>query len=514
MRAAWCLLGERPDLRLVLSAGLVSMSGDWILLVGLLYRVYAMTGSTVASALTVLSAAAPPVLLGSVAGMFADRWDRKRTMIVADLLMAAGLLPLLAVHDSRQAWIVFAVLFWEGAVEQFFNPAQQAMVPRLVPDDQLMAANALNGQVRDVSRLAGSALGGVTAALGGIVAVTMADAASFVVSAALLALVRTGGRVTSTGGPAAGTRREPLRARLAAMGHELRDGVALTVRHRFLRALMMFVLVTSVGQGIFSTLLTPFLAHVLHASSQEFGLVTAAQAVGGIAGGLLAVSLSQRAPATRLFCRGAVAFGVVDLAIALYPLGYASIWPAFALMIIVGFPAALMLAGLMTLFQRHTRDAYRGRVFGALGAAEGIAMMAGTLAGGYLSRPLGVIGVFAVQGGGYVLAGLGVMIWLSDRDGEDTGPPAELDHDQETGRQRAWCDQGSPDRAADHRVVLDRGVERGQPLDEAGIDKAEQSLGGVGADRQQAGVIDDQVGMEDPGDRPGDGRTEPDRNRT
>jgi MFS family permease len=168
----------------VLSAGLVSISGDWILLVGLLYRVYAMTGSTVASALTVLSASAPPVLLGSVAGMFADRWDRKRTMIVADLLMAAGLLPLLAVHGSRQAWIVFAVLFWEGAVEQFFSPAQQAMVPRLVPDDQLMAANVLNGQVRDVSRLAGSALGGVIAALGGLVAVTMADAASFVVSAA------------------------------------------------------------------------------------------------------------------------------------------------------------------------------------------------------------------------------------------------------------------------------------------------------------------------------------------
>jgi predicted MFS family arabinose efflux permease len=440
VRAARALLGERPDLRLVLSAGLVSISGDWILLVGLLYRVYAMTGSTVASALTLLSASAPPVLLGSVAGMFADRWDRKRTMIVADLLMAAGLLPLLAVHDSRQAWIVFAVLFWKGAVEQFFSPAQQAMVPRLVPDDQLLAANALNGQVRDVSRLAGSALGGVIAALGGLVAVTMADAASFVVSAALLALVRADGCVIRPGGRAAGTLREPLRERLAAMGQELRVGVALTARHRLLRALMMFVLVTSVGEGIFSTLLTPFLSHVLHASSQEFGLVTAAQAVGGIAGGLLAVSLGQRVPATRLFCRGAVAFGVVDLAIALYPLGYDSIWPTFALMIIVGFPAALMLAGLMTLFQRHTQDAYRGRVFGALGAAEGIAMMAGTLAGGYLSQSLGIIGVFAVQGGGYVLAGLGVTIWLNDRGREYTGPPPEqsLDHDHEVGRQPAW----------------------------------------------------------------------------
>jgi predicted MFS family arabinose efflux permease len=179
---------------------------------------------------------------------------------------------------------------------------------------------------------------------------------------------------------------------------------------------MIFVLVTSVGQGIFSTLFTPFLEHVLHASSRAFGLVSAAQGAGGIIGGLLAVWLSQRVPATQLFCWGAVAFGAVDLAIALYPLGYVAIWPAFALMIVVGFPAALVLAGLMTLLQRHSEDAYRGRVFGTLGAVEGLAMLGGTLAGGYLSQATGIIAMFAVQGAGYVLAGLGMLGWLSRGD--------------------------------------------------------------------------------------------------
>jgi predicted MFS family arabinose efflux permease len=416
--AAWRLLGRQRDLRLVLSAGLVSMSGDWILLIGLLYRVYAMTGSTVASALTVLSASVPPVLLGTVAGMFADRWDRRRTMIIADVLMAAGMLPLLAVHDRGQVWIVFVVVLGVGSVEQFFIPAQQAMVPRLVRDDQLLTANVLNGQVRDISRLAGSALGGIIAAVGGLTAVTLADSASFAVSAAMLALVRTSGRVDRR-------RAGSLRERLAGMGQELGGGVRLTVRHRYLRALMIFVLVTSVGQGIFSTLFTPFLEHVLHASSREFGLVSAAQGAGGIIGGLLAVWLSQRVPATRLFCWGAVAFGAVDLAIALYPLGYATIWPAFILMLVVGLPAALVLAGLMTLFQRHSEDAYRGRVFGALGAVEGLAMLAGTLAGGYLSQATGIIAMFAVQGAGYVLAGLGMLAWLGGT-GPQTSPVRPL----------------------------------------------------------------------------------------
>jgi len=140
MRAIFRVLAGYRDLRLVLSAGLISMTGDWILRVGLVYRVYALTGSTVASALTMASSFVPQMLLGALAGVFADRWDRRRTMIAANLLLAAGLLPLLLVRGAGQVWIVFAVLLFESIVQQFFSPAEQALLPRLVPDDQLISA--------------------------------------------------------------------------------------------------------------------------------------------------------------------------------------------------------------------------------------------------------------------------------------------------------------------------------------------------------------------------------------
>ena len=314
MRATWRILAGRRDLRLVLSAGIISMTGDWILTIGLIYTVYAATGSTVASALAMASAFAPQVLLGAVAGVFADRWDRKRTMIAADLLLTAGLLPLLLVRGAAQVWIVFAVMFWEGAVQQFFSPAQQAMVPRLVPDDELVTANAASGQVANVSRLAGSALGGLLAAFGGLLAVTLADAASFLASAALLAKVRTSGRTASRPGG-------PVRARLGQVGADLRDGLRLATRHRMLRVLMIFALVTSVGEGAMSTLFTPFVEHVLHGTPQDLGLIIAAQAVGGIVGGMVAAASGHRLRAGRMMCYGAVVFGLVDLAIFLYPLG-------------------------------------------------------------------------------------------------------------------------------------------------------------------------------------------------
>jgi Na+/melibiose symporter-like transporter len=407
MKATWRLLTGWRDLRLVLSADLISTSGNWVLTIGLIYRVYVVTGSTVASALTMASSFAPQVLLGAVAGVFADRWDRKRTMIIANLLLAAGLLPLLLVRNAGQVWIVFAVMFAEGSVQQFFSPAEQAMVPRLVPEDELLAANAVNGQVSNVARLAGSAAGGIIAAAGGIMAVTLTDAASFVIAAALLGLVRTSGRPAareSAGGPA--------RARLLQVGQELADGLRLSVRHKILRALMIFALVTSVGEGIMGTLFTPFVRHVLHGSSQEFGLIIAAQAVGGIAGGAAAASASQRVRASRLLSCGAIVFGLVDLAIFLYPLGYVAVWPAVAGMIIVGIPGALCMAGLITLFQQSSEDSYRGRVFGAISTLEGVAILAGTLGAGFLSRYAGIIPVLAIQGAGYVLAGLAMLVRL------------------------------------------------------------------------------------------------------
>lgn len=413
MQASWRVLATNRDLKALLAAGLVSGIGDWILIAGLLYHVYAMTRSTVASALTVFSAFAPQVLLGPVGGALADRWDRKLTMIVTDVLLAIGLLPLLAVHSSAQVWIVFAVLVWEGAVQQFFTPAQQAMVPRVVPDDQLVVANGLNGQVSAISRLAGSGLGGLIAAASGIVGISLADAGSFVVSAAVLGLVRTSGAVE---------RAADQGRRLVALAQDLRSGLRLSTKHPVLRKLLVFAVITSVGEGIVGTLFAPFFRHVLYGSSQSFGLFMAAQAIGSIVGGAVVTSVGPRLPASRLFSYGAIGFGALDLAIFLYPLGYVAVWPATVGIVLVGLPGALCAAGLLTLFQRNTEDSHRGRVFGAIGAVDGAAVLAGSLAAGYLSQPFAIIPVIALQGAGYLIAGLLMSVWLREDRRERPSP--------------------------------------------------------------------------------------------
>ena len=407
MRAIVRLLAGRRDLRLVLSAGLVSMVGDWILRIGLMYHVFVLTNSTIVSAILMLSSFVPQLLLGSVAGVFVDRWDRRRTMVVTNLLLAVGLVPLLVVHDASRVWIVFVVMFFEATVAQFFTPAEQALLPRLVPDDRLITANALNGQTRDLSRLIGSAVGGVVAAAGGLVAVTLVDGASFLICAGLIAALRTSGRVEVAGAPATAAAH-----RVVQLRDEWVDGLRMVVHHRVLRLLAIFLLVTSVGEGIMSTLFAPFVRQILHGSNEAFGMVVAVQAVGGIVGGLFAAAIGHRVSAAHLLGVGAVLFGAIDLAIFLYPLGYVAVWPAAVGMVAVGLPGALTLAGFMTLFQRTTVDSHRGRVFGSLGAAEGVAVMVGTVGAGVLGQVVGIIPVLAIQGAGYVAAGILMLVTL------------------------------------------------------------------------------------------------------
>ena len=119
-----------------------------------------------------------------------------------------------------------------------------------------------------------------------------------------------------------------------------------------------------------------------------------------------------RARASWLFGWGAVAFGAIDLVMFLYPLAGIAIWPAVVCMIVVGPPGALILAGALTLVQREVADSHRGRIFGAFGAVEGVAIVAGTVAAGFGGQAVGIIAVLAAQGAGYLIGGVAVLVAL------------------------------------------------------------------------------------------------------
>jgi predicted MFS family arabinose efflux permease len=426
LRAPFRLLHRQRDLRLLLAAGLVSLSGDWVLGVGLTYSVYALTGSTLASATALLASFVPQVVVGSVAGVFVDRWDRKRTMVAANLLLALGLLPLLLVSGADRIWVVYVVLAFESVVEVFFAPAEQAFLPRLVPDEDLVPANALNGQVRNLARLVGSGLGGLAAAVGGISTVAVADGVTFLVAALLVTHIRQSGRAVAATEGGAAAAPAVVRGRWGALTDEWRAGLGAVWHAPVVRALFAFTLVTSAGEGIMGTLFAPYVRHVLHGGAQVYGVITGVQAIGGILGGVVVAGLGERWSPVSMLGVGAVLFGLVDLAIFLYPVLWVSPWPAVAGMVLVGLPGAVAMVGFQTLLQRHTRDAERGRVMSLQMLVMSVSVVVGSLTAGVLGERIGIMPVLAVQGLGYVAAGL-LMLALLDRSAGRVPAAATLD---------------------------------------------------------------------------------------
>lgn len=398
----WGVLVRQRDYRLLLSAGLISLVGDWLLRTGLAFQVYVLTGSTLASGGLLLASFLPAVLLGSLAGVFVDRWNQRTTMIVTNLLHAVVLLPLIAVHDASTIWIVYGVVLAQSSLQQFFTPAEQSLVPLLVNADQLVTANALNSQIRDLARLIGAALGGVLAAAGGLTLLAIGDAMTFLVAVALIAAMRH-------------RRERPRRTKESAgcairrLKEEWTEGLRLCVAGPAMRLFFVFCLVTGVGEGIMSTLFAPFVSAELGGDGKVYGLIVSSQAVGGIVGGLVAAAIGSRWPAATLWGLGALAFGLIDIALFGYPLASDSVIPAFVCMIVVGLPGALCLAGMMTVFQTLTADGTRGRIYGAVGAAESVAVLIGITSAGFLGDAVGIIPILVIQGLGYVVGGLVVL---------------------------------------------------------------------------------------------------------
>jgi MFS family permease len=398
------------DFVLAWTGGLVSMLGGWALWIALPLHVYETTGSALMTSAVVATVLVPGVLLGSIAGVYVDRWNRKTTLVVANLLLTVATLPLLLATDESLLWVVFPLVFFSEVLEQFTGPAENAFLPRLVAEEDLVAANSLNSLNNNLARLGGPAIGGALYAVGGLSGVVIADAISFLVAAGLLASVRTSGAIEAVGDATDAAVR-----RWRRVWQEWRDGLAVVRSSRAVSVVFSVRAITSLGEGVFAVMFAVWVREVLEAGVPQLGVLQTSQAVGGLIGGLLVAFAGRRLVPERLYGVGLLLFGVFDLLLFNYPLLLDGVWIGSALMILVGIPGASVGTAQTTILQTHVADAYRGRVFGSLATSSALLMLAGTLLAGAVGDRLGAIALLNVQGSVYVVAGLLVLAALAPR---------------------------------------------------------------------------------------------------
>lgn len=401
------LLRQR-NFALLWFGGLISMIGDWMLFVALPIYVYQLTGSTLATSATFVAGLLPRLLLGSIAGVFVDRWDRKRTMIVSNLLFALGLLPLLLVQSAEWLWIVYVVSFFQSGIAQFFGPAENALLPRVVSEENLIAANSLNSLNNNLARVIGPSLGGLVATFFSLSGVALIDAATFIIAGGMVAFVTVSGKMEQS------SSEDNNRANISwgAIWREWREGLELIWQEPVVTILFVIIIITSLGEGVFSIMFVVWVDKVLGGGALELGWFMAAQGVGGILGGSIMGGLGSKLSPSKLLGLCSIVFGFLDLALFNYPRFFSGIWLGLALILLVGLPAVGFGAGWNTLLQRSVADSHRGRVFGAYSTIGALSFLIGTSFAGAIGSSMGPITMLNIQGSVYVLAGLFALATL------------------------------------------------------------------------------------------------------
>jgi MFS family permease len=385
--------------------GLISSIGSSMLYIALPFYVYERTNSALASGAIFITQMLPGLLLGSVAGVFVDRWDRRRTMVVADAARAALILLLFAVRSSDWLWVVYMVAFLEQAASLFFGPANSALVPRLVGDEHLIAANSLRTISFNITRLVGPALGGTLMALLGLPALVLLDSLSYVISGVLILLIV----VPPVAAPA--ERLHPTAVPWTAFWREWLEGLRLVQSNRALVALFAVTGIAMFADSFLLVLLIPFVRDVLQGDVLDFGWMQMAIGAGGLAGGVVVGYLGRVVLASRLLATAIGAVGIITLLLAnshSFPL-------ILALLAVLGVPVTVWLVAQQTLLQSMVADRYRGRVFGSHGTMTTLLMLGGMGLGGALAAPLGIVPMLDVAAGLYILAMLMGLVLLRER---------------------------------------------------------------------------------------------------
>jgi MFS family permease len=408
---------------------LISLTGDYVLIVALPFYTYQLTGSVLATGIMFLVQALPGLFLGSLAGVFVDRWDRRWTMIASDLLRAGVLLFLLLVRSRDLVWIIYAVAFSEQVISLFFIPAKGAIIPNLVEEQHLMAANSLNSTSDAITRLVGPPLGGALLALLGLSSTVFIDSASYLVSALMILLIAIPARPVAVGESMAASQiEEPaqktktsMAATLAGVWREWLDGLQLVIHERILLTLFVAGALIMLSQGIINVLIVVFVKAILHGDASTFGLMITFQGIGMLAGTVFVGQMGKRLKPASLLALGTVPAGIAVLVIVNIPI----IILTLVLLTVVGVLVVSFFITEQTLLQSTVADEYRGRVLGAYGTTNSLMYIIGIGCGSVLGGLLGVVGALDIAGALFTLAGVVALLMLRGVDIGTTGKPGE-----------------------------------------------------------------------------------------
>lgn len=327
-----------------------------------------------------IAAAVPALVVGPFAGVFVDRWNRRRTMLVADAcrcVLIAGLLVLAApavahrLSTLAQIGIIYAVVAAASCFSQFFAPSRLAMIGAVVPEADRARASGLFQATASFATIIGPPLAAPLLFVFGVQWALIINAASFAVSFATIRAIRL------APAPAQAAGQQPP----ASFRREFQEGIRFFARSRVLVALSVGVIVATLGSGALSALNVFFVIHNLHVRADWLGTLTAAEGAGAVAGALVAGWIAARIGTARVFVAGLFLAGIAEI-------GYSrtTLLPvAIGVMACAGIIFGAVNTAIMPLVLRAVPQHMLGRVLAVITPMQFLAGILSMAVSGFLA---------------------------------------------------------------------------------------------------------------------------------
>jgi MFS family permease len=386
------LLRRNRDFRRVFTAEVVSLGGDWFAVIPLLVLLHELTGSGLWGGLVLATDTAVVALLAPYAGTIADRFDRRKILILSNLCSVGSVLLLLAVRNAATAWIAVAAVGAVAISKAFYTPASQAALPNLVDPEDLPTANVLAGGVWGTMLVIGASLGGVFAKVIGIYGCFLLDAACLLLAAWLTY------RVKRPFQESTGAEHHPGTARAVA------ESLLYIRSNPQVRALVTVKSAVGLGNGAL-TLFPLLAASVYGVGPLGTGLFYAARGLGALLGPVI-----LRGP---LLKRGRLLPGLA-ISMAVYGVSYLifgmveTFWVALAIVLIAHSAGGANWVLSNFALQKQVPDGLRGRVFSTDFMLATLAVTLSQVTAGVLSDHVS-LQVLASAGGAVTL--LYATVW-------------------------------------------------------------------------------------------------------
>jgi MFS family permease len=379
--------------RLFFGGQSLSLIGTWLTRIATGWLVYRITGSTVALGIVGFAGQIPTFVVAPFAGVWVDRWNRHRVLVVTQVLamLQSAALAILALTGKISLSVVIALSLFQGLINAFDVPARQSFVVQMVEDrEDLPNAIALNSSMVNAARLLGPSIGGILIALVGEGWCFAIDAFSYL--AVIVSLV---------------AMRIPVAVRAHTgkrLLHELREGFLYAAGFAPIKSVLLLLALVSF-MGMPYTVLMPAVARMLGGGAHTLGFLMAASGIGALCGTLYLASRKSVVGLGRVIVLASAGFG---LGLILFSRSQ-SFWLSFAILVPTGLGMMVQMAASNTVIQPLVDEDKRGRVMSFFTMAFFGTVPFGSLFAGLMADRFGAPNTIAI-GGAACIAG-SLLFW-------------------------------------------------------------------------------------------------------